>query len=115
MIRTANYLRNRSPVAFKSITPYEAQTGAKPNLNHLRVIGTTGYAANRIPSTGYTKLKERRTLCTLVGYEGNHIYRMLHPNGNIVRISSVDWNRENRPSLLKRKGEEEATTPQKSI
>lgn len=122
MVRTANYLQNRSPVASKSITPYEARTGAKPNLKHLQVIGTTGYAANRVPSTGYGKLKERRTLCTLVGYEGDHIYRMLHPHGNIIRVSNVDWNREKRPSLRipvqldpiqppKRKLEEETSLP----
>ena len=115
MVHTANYLRNRSPVTSKSITPYEAQ-GAKPNYTHLRIIGTTGYAANRVPPTGAMKLKERRTLCVLVGYEGNHVYRMLHPNGNIICASNVDWNRENCPSLetasdqgssLKRKTKEE--------
>lgn len=76
MVRTANYLRNRSPVTSKSITPYEARIGAKPSFAHLWIIGTTGYAANRVPSTGYGKLKDQRTLCVLVGYEGNNIYRV---------------------------------------
>src|SRR5438445_11957667 len=35
----ANYLRNVSPVASLSTTPYEAATGRKPDLNHLRVLG----------------------------------------------------------------------------
>jgi hypothetical protein len=39
---TANYLRNRQPVAGRVTTPYEAATGKPPRLSHLRVVGKKG-------------------------------------------------------------------------
>ncbi len=102
LVKTANYLRNRSPVANRPITPFEADTGRKPSLAHLRRIGTTGYAMERKPATGWKKLAPRSFPAVLVGYEGDHIYRMLRPNGTIYRASSVIWTKEKReePSLL---------------
>lgn len=44
---------------------------------------------HRKPATAWVKFNNRRTLCTSVGYEWNHIYRMLHPQGKIMRVSSV--------------------------
>src|SRR5579862_2096253 len=41
---TVVYLKNRSPTrSIKGKTPYEAWFGKKPNLSHLRVIGTAAY------------------------------------------------------------------------
>lgn len=96
LVRTANYLRNRSPVASLGMTPYEAGTGMKPELKQLRIIGTTGYAMVRKPQTGWKKFQSRSTLCTLLGYEGDHIYRMLNPERKIIRASSIQWNKEKR-------------------
>ena len=98
MVLTANYLRNRQPTAGRSITPYESHTGSPPELGHLRIIGQTGYAQNRKPSTGWKKFQERATKCTLVGYEGDHIYRMINPRGAVMRYSNVQWIDNNPPS-----------------
>ena len=39
-LSTAVYLRNRSPTkAVNDMTPYEAWTGEKPRVDHLRVFG----------------------------------------------------------------------------
>ena len=44
-ISTATYLRNRCPTnALVGMTPYEAWTGDKPNVEHLRVFGCIAYA-----------------------------------------------------------------------
>lgn len=96
LIKTANYLRNRSPVANLNVTPYEASTGIKPQLGHLKTIGTTGYAMLRKPSTGWKKFEDRSIKCLLIGYDGDHIYRMLTPQGKIYRASQVSWNNEKR-------------------
>ena len=96
MIRTANYLRNRQPVTGKSMTPFEASYGRRPQLGHLRRIGQIGYAQDRKPSTGWKKFQDRAIKCRLLGYEGNHIYRMLMPGGSIMRYSNVAWT-ENLP------------------
>ena len=44
-LSTATYLRNRSPTtSLPKITPFEAWTGNKPNLMHLKVFGCQAYA-----------------------------------------------------------------------
>ena len=44
-LATAVYLRNRSPTkAVSGLTPYEAWTGRKPVVNHLKVFGCVTYA-----------------------------------------------------------------------
>ena len=44
-LSTAAYLRNRSPTkAVKGMTPYEAWTGEKPLVDHLRAFGCQAYA-----------------------------------------------------------------------
>ena len=91
LILASNYLRNRLPVVGRAITPYEARTKHKPCLQHLRRIGQSGFAQNRKPYTGWKHFQDCSTKGTLVGYEGEHIYRMLMPNGQIMRYSNVDW------------------------
>ena len=66
-VSTAVYLRNRSPSkAVKGMTPYEAWTGERPNVNHLRAFGCAVHA--------HTSKNERRKLdpksrkCILLGY-----------------------------------------------
>lgn len=91
LVLTANYLRNRQPTAGRNVTPYETHTGSPPQLGHLRIIGQTGYAQVRKPSTGWKKFQDRAIKCTLVGYEGDHIYRMITPKGVVMRYSNVKW------------------------
>ena len=45
---TATYLKNRAPTQLLEETPYEKLYGMKPNLSHLRIIGTLAWAT--IPS-----------------------------------------------------------------
>ena len=108
LILTSNYLRNRLPVVGRAITPYEARTKHKPCLQHLRRIGQSGFTQNRKPYTGWKHFQDRSTKGILVGYEGEHIYRMLMPNGQIMRYSNVDWT-DNSP--IKDKSSTETVQP----
>lgn len=94
LVMAANYLRNRSPITGRKLTPYEAHTGCKPRLAHIRRIGTKGFATMRRPATGWKKGQHRAREGVLVGYDGDHIYRMLLPDGSIIRSSKVIWGRE---------------------
>ena len=94
LVLTANYLRNRSPVAGRTLTPFEAATGHKPRISHLRRIGTPGYATRRRPATGWKKGQDRANKGILVGYEGDHIYRLLMPDDSIARSAKVVWGLE---------------------
>jgi|SRR5579859_3065155 len=40
---TVIYLKNRNPTSAVATTPYELWHGVKPNLSHLRIIGSTSY------------------------------------------------------------------------
>lgn len=91
MFRTANYLRNHQPVTGKSITPFEASYGRPPQLGHLRRMGQIGYAQDRKPSTGSKKFQDWAIKCRLLGYERDHMYRMLMPGGYVMRYSNVAW------------------------
>ena len=52
MICNAKYLRTRQPVTGKSMTPFEASYGHRPQLGHPRCIRQIGYAQDQKPSTG---------------------------------------------------------------
>lgn len=84
LVQIANYLQNQSPVAYINMTPYKVGTGVKSKLKHLWVIGTTGFAMNQKLQTGWKKFQSRSTLCTLLGYKSDHIYRMLNPAKKII-------------------------------
>jgi hypothetical protein len=93
MVNTANYVRNRSPCAsLPGITPFQAWTGREPTLSHIKTPGTTCWSINRL----HSKLKDDATECKLLGYEGDHIYRLLHPNGKIFTSSTVHFGKEKR-------------------
>jgi hypothetical protein len=66
-LSTAVYLRNRSPsVAVKGKTPFEALTGQKPNVKHLRVFGCEAYA--HVPKDERKKLDSKARKCVFLGY-----------------------------------------------
>ena len=88
LVLIANYLRNRQPTAGRNITPYESHIGSPPKLGQLRIVGQTGYAQVRKPNTGWKKFQDRAIKCRLVGYEGDHIYRMVTPKGVVIRFSN---------------------------
>jgi hypothetical protein len=64
---TIVYLKNRSPTrSLKDKTPYEAWFGRKPDLSHLKIIGTKAYV--HIPKQRRVKLDSHSRGCQLVGY-----------------------------------------------
>jgi len=62
------FLRNRSPTADGTATPYEPFYGQKPDDSHLRVLGSSAYALR--PDHSYFKLSAKTLLGTFVGYVG---------------------------------------------
>ena len=66
-LATAVYLRNRSPTkSVTGLTPYEAWSGDKPSVNHLKVFGCAAYA--HISKEERRKLDPKGKKCILLGY-----------------------------------------------
>ena len=66
-LSTAAYLRNRSPTkAVKGMTPYEAWTGEKPKVDHLRIFGCQAFV--HVPKDERKKLDSKSRKCVLMGY-----------------------------------------------
>lgn len=76
---TAVYTRNRCPShAVTGKTPYEAWTGRKPQVGHLRTFGCLAYA--HIPTEKRDKLAARALPCIFTGYAEDHkAYRLFDP------------------------------------
>lgn len=67
---TATYLHNRSPTKpLGGVTPFEAWTGIKPTVGHLRRFGCVTYA--HIPKDERSKLDVKSRRCILLGYGTN--------------------------------------------
>lgn len=77
-ILTANYLRVRVPTkALNNITPYEALYGHKPNLSHLREIGSRAFVL--ILNKHNPKIFQRSEEFVLIGYgSDSKTYRCYH-------------------------------------
>lgn len=65
---TVVYPKNRSPTAALEITPYEAYEGKKPDLSHLRAIGTKVYV--HVLKEQPKKLDWKSMPCIFIGYGG---------------------------------------------
>ena len=66
-ISTAAYLCNRSPTrAVAGMTPYEAWTGQKPQVDGLRVFGCQAFV--HIPKDERKKLDSKSKRCIFLGY-----------------------------------------------
>jgi len=78
------FLRNRSPTADGTSTPYERFYGKKPDVARLKVLGSPAYALQ--PSGTYIKLGPKTVLGTIVGYAASgHAYRIRSSaTGNIL-------------------------------
>ena len=77
----AVYLRNQSPaMAVKGMTPFEAWTGEKPNVEHLRVFRCAAYA--HVAKDDRKKLDVKSRKCILLGYgtetKGHQLYDLKH-------------------------------------
>jgi hypothetical protein len=66
-LATAKYVRNRSPAATVSRTPFETFYGKVPNVSGMRVFST---AFAWCPDDKPRKLDAKSCICSLIGYEG---------------------------------------------
>ena len=104
-LSTAVYLRNRSPTkAVEDKTPYEALTGNKPDVKHLRVFGCIAYA--NVPKDERKKLDSKSKRCILLGYgsetKGYRLYDV--EKGKVLHSRDVIFNESSR---LKIDGEQQ--------
>ncbi|CAG9132679.1 unnamed protein product [Plutella xylostella] len=84
---TAVYLKNRSIASGIEKTPYEMWFSRKPDLQHLRVFGSTVMV--HIPKEKRTKWDKKSMRHILVGYCDNvKGYRIYNPVNNQVSTSS---------------------------
>ena len=87
---TANYLRNRSPVAGKDKTPHELIWGMAPDVSHLRVFGCVAYAHDPKP---VDKLSPRGRKGTFMGYEpASKCFRILTAQNKMISCRHVVFN-----------------------
>jgi len=84
---TVVHLKNRSPTrSLKDKTPYEALYGTRPDLSNLVAIGTKAYV--HIPKQKTKKMDLRsENIGFMVGYGGNHQYRIWDPRDNKVIVT----------------------------
>ncbi len=100
LFRGVVYILNRTATStLKDVTPIEAVNSLlfgdnrRPSMDHLRVLGSKAYVhipkQRRVQSD---KLGDRAVKGILVGFEGNHIYRVYIPGrrGGIVRTSTIE-------------------------
>lgn len=84
---TATYLHNRSPTKpLGRMTPFEAWTGRKPTVGHLKRFGCAAYA--HIPKDERRKLDSKSRRCIHLGY-GTRVkgYRLYDQNRSRVIYS----------------------------
>jgi hypothetical protein len=98
-VTTANYIRNRSPAAGVTTTPYEAFYDRKPDVSAFRVFGAAAYA--QVPSKFRNKLEPTSVKGIMVGYElHSKAYRVFREDTQKVIISRevvFDENHESKP------------------
>ena len=90
LVGTACYLKNRSPTSANSgfCSPFEVLYQHAPAVSHLHVIGSRCYS--RIVGRNIGKLGERAEKCILLGYEGDHIFRLYEEEtGRVLRSRDV--------------------------
>ena len=74
LAETVVYLKNRSPTKAVATTPYELWYGEKPDLSHLRIIGSTAYV--HIPKEKRVKLDTHSHKGIMIGYGGTNQYKI---------------------------------------
>jgi len=85
LVQAVVYLMNRSPTKAVETTPYEAWHGVKPNLSHIRILGSTAHIL--VPKEKRTKLDMNSHKGILVGYSGTNQYRVWDFKRNDVVVS----------------------------
>ena len=83
---TAHVL-NRSPtLAIKDMTPEEAWSGVKPNVDYFRVFGCIGHV--HVPDNKRKKLDDKSFQCVLLGVsEESKAYRLYDPVSKKIVVS----------------------------
>ncbi|CAL8165494.1 unnamed protein product [Prunus armeniaca] len=94
-VNTAVYVLNRCPTkALEKKTPFEAYSGRKPGIKHLRVFGSLCYA--QIPEQQRQKLDQTSTRCVFLGYgnceKGYRLYNL--ESGKVIISRDVIFNEE---------------------
>ena len=89
MIRTANYILNRTgPSSVAWTSPYELWYGKKPSLKHLRIIGSTCYV--HVPKQQRHKMDRKAIKGILIGYDHDDGYRIYcEEEGKLIRSRDV--------------------------
>ena len=109
------YLRNRSLTnSVDRSTPYEAWSGRKPAVNHLKVFGCVTYA--HIPKEERRKLDVKAKRCVLLG-NGTTVkgYRLYCPQDKKVFYSRDVKFDESKVGLEKEQVDNEADEPCKLV
>lgn len=92
LVNTAVYILNRTgPTLVELKSPYELWLNKKPQIKHLRIIGTPCYA--HVPKQRRKKLHKKATRCILIGYDNDDGYRLWNRERNsLVRSRDVIFN-----------------------
>lgn len=101
-VNTAMYLLNRCPTRVVwNMTPFEAWSGRKPSVKHLKVFGCVCYA--QVPKVKRTKLEESSERCIFIGYssksKGYKLYNLKSKkvivSRDVVFDENAVWNWKN--------------------
>lgn len=96
-VTTAVYLLNISPTkAVPNQTPFEAWTGIKPRVSHLKVFGCISYAL--VDSNKRSKLDSKSEKCIFVGYSTqSKAYRLYNPiSCKVITSRNVEFDEASR-------------------
>lgn len=86
MVSTASYLLNRcAKKKLEKVTPEEAWSEFKPNLNHLRFFGFVAY--QHVSWQLRKKLDDKEAIMILVGYHSNGGYELFNTSKMRVVIN----------------------------
>jgi hypothetical protein len=91
LVSTAVYILNRTgPTKEGHMSPYELWLGKKPQIKHLRIIGSTCYA--HVPTQKRKKMQKKAKKCILLGYDNDDGYRLWNRETNsLVRSRDVTF------------------------
>jgi len=86
-MNTACYILNRTPtVTNKGVAPYEAWTGKKSRLDHIKIFGSDAFV--HVPKQLREKWDSKSEKMVLVGYQADSCnYRMYNPRTGKIIVS----------------------------
>ena len=87
VVNWTTHVLNRSPtLAVKDMTPEEAWSGVKPNVNYFQVFGCIGHV--HVSDKLRQKLDDKSFLCVLLGMsDESKAYRLYDPHSRKIVIS----------------------------